>query len=278
MQNKLPSEKLGELFTDRVSLWGLGKLLKNIVFSLIGIKYIDKICNNFKKQDIEVDIAEKILSNMNVKYDYLPEELDKVPQKGSLVIVANHPYGGVEGVVLLALLKKVRPDVKLMTSFVLGAIPYLSDNFILVDSFDRKNSLRKNFKSMREIMNWLNKGKLLGIFPAGEVSGYSAKERKVTDRAWSEKVGSLILRSKCNVQCVYFEGRNSNLSIFLGFIHPFIRTLWVPRELKRIYNTTLRLKIGELITAKTLEDYKSPKDLINFLREKTYSLNMNDNN
>ncbi|HJO92411.1 MAG TPA: lysophospholipid acyltransferase family protein, partial [Victivallales bacterium] len=244
----------------------------------LGVKFIDKICKDFIKVNTEPNVAETILTGMNVKYEYLPENLEKIPKNGPLIIVANHPYGGIEGIILLALLKKVRPDVRLMTSFVLGTIPYLSDYFILVDSFDRKNSLQNNFKSMRKISNWLKKGGLLGIFPAGEVSGYVMKEHKVTDRAWSQKIGSLILKSKCDVQCVYFNGRNSNLSILLGFMHSFFRTLWVPRELKRICNRTIHLKIGDLITAETLKSYKSPCDLVRFLRYKTYSLNTKDNN
>ena len=83
----------------------------------------------------------------------------------------------------------------------------------------------------------------------------------------------MIVRSaKCPVQSVFFEGQNSNFFQFLGKINPVLRTLWLLRECGRSCNHDITIKIGEVISPETCKNYKSSKELMEFLKGQTYAL------
>jgi len=210
---------------------------------------------------------------MNIKLDVLESDIEKIPKEGPLVVVANHPYGAIDGIALLALLKRARPDVKLMANYILGGIPNLKEHFFLVDPFENADSSRKSFGGVRDTVKWLKDGHVLGVFPAGEVSSYSKEEKKVIDKEWPKAAGMIIRSSKAPVQCVFFDGHNSRLFQFLGRIHPVLRTMWLARECGRSCNHDIPIKIGDVISEEECKKHKQSNDLMSFLKSETYALN-----
>ena len=134
-----------------------------------GLNKLDKFYKEVNTVEFASDPAEKIIDAMNIKMDFETGGIESIPTNGPLLIVANHPYGGLDGVALLALLRRVRADVKVMANYILSAIPHLSDSFIPVDPFGGNNSVKNNLHGMRESIKWLQEGHVLGVFPAGEV-------------------------------------------------------------------------------------------------------------
>jgi putative hemolysin len=160
------------------------------------------------------------LDTLNIRYQASGFDLSAIPQEGPLVVVANHPFGCVEGVILAHALKQVRPDVKIMVNYLLGRVSELSELFITVDPFGSPKSARKNLGPMKSAVKWLKNNGVLVIFPAWEVASYKPSQRKVVDAKWSDSVARLVEISKSSVLAIYFHGQNSPFFQALGFVRP----------------------------------------------------------
>ena len=274
MSSKFISDGLGKGLERKLPK-PLAKLFKPLLVAILGISKIEEIYEGACQIDSDDNFAEKLFHKdvMNIKLDFPDSDLEKIPKEGPLVVIANHPYGAIDGIALLALLKRARPDVKLMANYILGEIPKLKEYFFLVDPFGNKDSSAHSFGGIRDTLKWLKEGHVLGIFPAGEVATYNKKEKRIVDKEWGEAAGMIIRSGKCPVQRVFFDGHNSKFFQLLGKINPVLRTLWLARECGRSCNHDIPLKIGEVISAETCKSYKTPRELIDFLRAETYALN-----
>ena len=168
---------------------------------------------------------------LNLSFDVKnADALNSIPKEGPLVIIANHPLGGLEGIAMSEKLLKLRPDLKVLTNKILATIPELSDLFIGVDVMS-DNAAKSNAKGIRKASKHLSTGGALLVYPAGKVSEMDRKTGNVEDRQWNTLVGSLLLRYQANCLPCFISGKNSDLFYKAGFIHQRLRTLLLPREL-----------------------------------------------
>ena len=241
MTNKFISERLGKKL-QQIMPEKLAKIIQPLFFKILAIGEMDRIHSGARDLKVDEHFAERVFHKnvMNIKLDVTVSDLMKIPREGPLVVVANHPYGGIDGIALLAILKRVRPDVKVMANYILGGIPELKDDFFLVDPFARNDSATKSYAGIRDAVKWIREGHVIGIFPAGEVSTYNKKLKEITDKEWPKTIGTIVRSGKCPVQCVYFCGHNSKFFHFLGKINPILRTLWLPREFHRQENSVFK--------------------------------------
>jgi putative hemolysin len=216
-----------------------------------------------------------ILKGLTVDYQLAPEDLSHIPTSGPVVVVANHPFGGVEGVILPTILGTVRQDVKIMANYVLRPVTELRDLFIYVDPFGSKDSARANLASLKEALLWLKQGGLLGVFPAGEVSHPAWPKLEITDPVWSRTVARLILKSGADAVPIFFAGQNSPLFQCLGLIHPLLRTALLPREVLNKRGKTIQVKVGQAIEGEKLQSLGSDDEVMDYLRLRTYMLRGN---
>ncbi len=200
-----------------------------------------------------------------------PDPIERVPTTGPLVIIANHPLGGIDGLVLHALLSRVRPDVKLLGNFLLSQIPDLRDSIIFVDPFEGAGREKRNIAGLREAIRWVKGGGALIVFPAGEVSPVRRSERVSEDSKWPDSVTRLIVTCGAPVLPAFIEGANSPLFYGLGLLHPRLRTAMLPREVLRRQKTQVRVQFGSLIPPKPIERLPIP-DATAYLRLRTYAL------
>lgn len=121
----------------------------------------------FQKIMDERPFAERVLEFLNIRYEVADTEVFLIPAKGPIIIIANHPFGGVEGLILTSILNCVRPDIKFMANYLLTRIPDMRDMFIPVDPFKRRDSVKRNLKPLKEAIQWVRDGGALVIFPAG---------------------------------------------------------------------------------------------------------------
>ncbi len=217
------------------------------------------------------------LEFLNIDLHINASDIQKIPSAGPLVVVANHPFGGLDGIILGAILTTVRPDVKILGNYMLRHIPELYEFVIPIDPFKKKNSMLKNIKPLKQTIDWLQKGGALGTFPAGEVSHFKVSRAQVTDPPWTPHVGSLIKRTGAAVLPVFFDGRNSNLFHILGLLHPRFRTIMLPRELLNKKATSIKVHIGSPITFRTLSNFDTNQSMADYLRLCTYILKNRDN-
>lgn len=199
-------------------------------------------------------------------------DLERIPKSGPVVVVANHPFGMIEGVLVSTLLERVRPDFRIMANSLLSTFPEVAARCILVDPFGGEEAARANQQGLRESVAWLRQGKMLVVFPAGEVSSFDPRQRVVIDPAWSKSVARIIALTKAPVIPLFFAGRNSLLFQIAGMIHPRLRTALLAREFLNKTGKKFPLRVGNLVSCKKLESFAGDQERIDYLRRKTYVL------
>jgi putative hemolysin len=219
---------------------------------------------------------EKLLEALGVHYEVSPGDLARIPRDGPVVVTANHPFGAIEGIILATILRSVRPDVKVMANFLLGTIPELRDLFILVDPFARQTSTYANMRALRETLTWLKHGGMLAVFPAGEVSHIDFPSRTVTDPEWNDSIAQMIRATGARALPVYFSGANGLAFQVLGLVHPRLRTALLPHEFLNKRDKTIGLRIGSAVASNRLAAFKTDRELMQYLRHRTYALTPND--
>ena len=216
--------------------------------------------------------ADRFLAGNGLSYELSDEDRARIPKTGPVVVVANHPFGGLEGVVLDSILLSVRSDFRIMANSILGRIPEMRDHFILVNPFGTENARAQNIRPLLECRRLLNDGGMLAVFPAGEVSSIDLKTGRVRDPAWSKTVAALVRRSKATVVPMFFSGHNGPGFQFAGLIHPRLRTVLLPKMFNKLRNARLHVSIGAAIPWRDLEKFADDEDLIQYMRLRTYAL------
>lgn len=250
----------------------ISRPMEALLERIFSIKQLDKVYQSLAPSQDEQDFLRQVFESLNINYQVAQEELDRIPKTGPLVVVANHPFGAIEGIIMAAMLRQVRPDVKIMANFILKRIPEIRDLFIAVNPFGGKAATHTNVGPMKEALRWLRQDGLLVVFPAGEVAHKGLGQKQAYDPAWSPSIGRLIQLSQAPVQSVYFSGHNSPLFQTLGMIHPRLRTAMLPRELINKANTTIPIRIGKPMAHNKLRDLGDGQALIDYLRLRTYML------
>lgn len=216
--------------------------------------------------------AGQALQCLGLELQMNEEELGRVPRKGATVVVANHPFGGVEGLALIALLLRIRPDVKIMANPVLARFPELREVIIPLDPFGTRQAMRNNVVALRAGHRWLADDGLLVVFPAGEVAHFHLHCREVIDPPWQAGVGRLVRRSGADVVPVYFPGSNGMAFQAAGLLHPRLRTALLARQLLNKQGMILTPRIGEVIPARKLKPFATDREAVDYLRLRTHLL------
>lgn len=194
-----------------------------------------------------------------------------LPEQGPVVVVANHPFGGLEGVALTRALLAVRPDTRVLTNQMLSSIPELSPLFFGVDVLT-ENAAKRNAASVRAAAEHLANDGVLLVFPAGQVSAITWTNWQCSDRAWNPMIGRLIQKYQADCLPVYVHGQNPAYFQFSGLLHRRLRTVLLPRQLSNKTGQTLRLTVGERIQPRDLKSLDSPRAITDTLRMATYLL------
>ncbi|WFS63508.1 GNAT family N-acetyltransferase [Pseudodesulfovibrio thermohalotolerans] len=217
--------------------------------------------------------VDKALDLLGVRFSVDGQPVSRVPRTGPLVAVCNHPFGVLEGLLLVRILREVRSDIKIMANFMLGMIPEMDDLIIQVDPFGGAESSRKNIAGLKACMRWLKDGGMLVVFPAGEVSSLKVKKRRVGDPNWSPMIGRIIRKTGAAALPVFFNGRNSGLFQTLGLIHPRLRTVLLPHEnLKHASRDVIGVRFGTVIGHDKLAEHGDDQAIVDYLRFRTYLL------
>lgn len=237
-------------------------------FSLSRLERLHERCRDARGVD---EFLQRALSVLGVAHE-VGSSARRVPRTGPAVVAANHPFGAVEGLVLAHVLRRVRPDVRILVNRVLGRIPMLRELFLPVDLFGGKSAIPENARTLREAIRWLEHGGLVAIFPAGEVSSLDLLERSVIDPPWSPWLARMALRTGAPVCPAYFAGRNSALFQLAGLVHPRLRTALLPRELVNKRGTRVDLEFGEPIESAELASLRDDQERTDWCRLRTYAL------
>lgn len=221
--------------------------------------------------DDVVPFFSRALRELRIEVDVDGSDRHRIPELGPLVVVANHPFGAIDGLALLDVLSQARPDVRVLGNHLLAAIPDLRRHVLAVDAFGGAGARRRNVAALREALAWLRAGGCLCVFPAGEVAHAQLGDR-IVDSPWRETAGELALRGNAAVLPVFFDGHNSRVFRCAGRIHPLLRTALLPREMWARRGTRVRLRVGEPLSATRLSELPNPTARTAWLREQVDAL------
>jgi putative hemolysin len=219
-----------------------------------------------------LDFIDELIKILNINFLCDIEELQKrVPKTGPVIVVSNHPFGGLESILLLKILSQLRSDVKIVSTQLLQKIEPISEFFIEEDTFHRKNDKGTMKSGTDQSSAHLEEGGILCFFPAGEVSQFDTY-RVLTDKQWQYNTLKFIKQQKVPVVPIHFQGNNSRLFYLMGNILPSLKNMKLPTEILYQHKKPVKIRIGNPIPVLEQDKFTDIYQYGRYLRAKTYLL------
>lgn len=262
---------------SRVFRGRFGQKLATFMLKIFGIDRLNRLYDSCADAE-GVNFAHRLLEQMGC--DYLvgnAERLGQLPQ-GAFITISNHPYGGLDGIVLVDLIGRCRPDYKVMVNDILSRIAAMAPSFITVNPRTKNDGdvTTTSIRGVREVLHHVGQGHPVGFFPSGAVSDLHRRTHDIADREWQEGLIRLIQRQQVPIVPVRFYDRNSRFFYRLGLIDWKVRVLRLPRELFNKGKGQHRLAIGDVITVEQQQAFSSVQELGRYLRSAVYDLPLPD--
>lgn len=248
-----------------------GKLAARVILRVFRFNKINRIYSKIHLQDPS-GFVEAVIQELKIKYDFEGLELERIPLRGPFITVSNHPFGGLEGIILLHLLSKRRPDYKFMANFFLQCIEPLKSFILPVNPFETHKNSFSSYNGIKYAMAYIQKGGCLGLFPAGEVSSFDKDIQKVTDRKWQPAAIKFVKLANVPVIPVFFHGHNSQMFQVMARVHPYLRTVKLPSELFNKRRQMIKIRIGTPVLPAEQNEFDDIEQFGRYLRLKTYAL------
>lgn len=247
--------------------------LVRLVENLSGQRRLRKLYYANKQNPIEGesfwDAAVRLL-RLELVYDH--HKLSTLPADRPLVVVANHPFGVLDGLIICKLLHSVRNDFRLLVNAVLVRAPEIQQYFLPVDFDQTREALKINLDTRKRALQHLRDNGCVIIFPAGGISTSPKVIDRAVDDEWKPFTAKMILESNAVVLPVFFEGQNSRLFQLASHLSQSMRLALIFREVKRRIGKRVYIQIGDLIDPQLDPDLSDRKVLMDHLRTKTYDL------
>lgn len=248
-----------------------------LVNALLKFLSVDKV-NDVHRRNCDTPgpefVKRMLIDDFKIKLKIDNEQvLDNLPE-GAFVTVSNHPLGALDGIALIYMITRRRPEYKVMVNMILNKISAMRPNFIAVDAWASNDPAKRavSVRGIMEALRQLKNGKPVGFFPAGAMSKTNRKYKTV-DREWQDSVLEIIYRAKVPVIPIYFHDKNSLWCNFLGHAFWQARSLRLPAEVFRKVGKTLHISVGDPISVdEQRANSTDAKSLGTYLRAKTYAL------
>ncbi|MDR9436695.1 MAG: GNAT family N-acyltransferase [Thiohalophilus sp.] len=252
------------------------RLLQNAIESLFGLRELARRYADLEPTADAQAFVQQAFDTLDIDYVVESGRLENIPQTGPTIVVANHPFGALEGMLLVDLLSQRRPDIKIMANGLLNRIPELAPVFLGVNPYGHKAATRQNITAMREASRWLKQGGLLVMFPAGDVASRRWGNLSISEGPWDPSVARLARLCDASVVPIQFAGHNSALFCLAGLMPPIFKTVLLPRELLNKSHSTVSLRIGKPFDKKRLVGFERIPDLAEYLRMRTCLLSQSE--
>jgi putative hemolysin len=201
------------------------------------------------------------------------DALNEIPKTGPVIIVANHPFGVLDGIMVCWLISRIRKDFKILTNALLNRVDEIKAALLPIDFEETKAALETNIKSRAEAKALLEGGGVLIIFPGGTVSTTpTLLARKAKDPEWKTFTARMITQGKAPVVPVYFAGQNSRLFQIASHVSMTLRLSLLFKEVHDRIGSDMVLRVGKRIPYEDLKAITDRKKLMEFLRDRTYAL------
>jgi len=219
------------------------------------------------------DFFEVMVERYGISLDVVRGALENIPREGPLIVIANHPYGILDGLIMGHILADRRGDFRILANSVFRKASDLN-RVVLPISFDEtKEALALNIKTRKTALSYLADGGAIGIFPGGTVSTAAKPFARPMDPGWRSFTARMVMKSGATVLPIFFDGHNSRLFQIASHTHVTLRMGLLIKEFGKRVDTPVRMVIGEPISRDILNAYsKDTKAMMDFLRKATYEL------
>jgi len=211
---------------------------------------------------------------LDLKIPLDDHELNAVPKTGPLVVVANHPYGVLDGITICWLMEKIRKDFLVLTHAALLRAPEVRPSLLPVDFSGTAEATAANLEIRKKARTHLDQGGSIVVFPAGAISTSPDRlgQKPATDWPWQPFTAQLIQRSRAHVVPVYFHGQNSRLFQMASHISSTLRLALIFKEVRDRMGSILDISIGVPLSPDFIVSFTDRSALTEFLRQRTYAL------
>lgn len=240
---------------------------------LTGSKKLQRIYRElYEESPNPFDVWENAMNKLDIKVAYDDSQLNKIPRSGPLIFVANHPFGVVDGAIMLHIVSRVRRDYFLLINSVLADEPMMKGHLLPVDFNNTPAAKATNINTKAETTRRLNEGEALAIFPSGGVATSLKWRGPVEEFPWRRFICGRIHETRCSVVPIYFYGQNSKLFQTVSKLSMNMRLGLLLHEILNKRNTTIEVEIGDPISYAEMEPLEDRQELIDFLYRRTMAL------
>lgn len=254
------------------------KILKIRGFGSIGTsKLILQLLQNKKIREFHKSNTDKnpfeyldlLIEYLNVNLKTEENDIKNIPSEGPFIVIANHPFVGIDGLLLLHTIIKKRPDFKLLTNKIPNNIYPLNKLFLSIINTKEEDDF---FSGVKNLFQYVNEGKSFGIFPAGDILKYSVENFKSSENQWQESIVSLIKKMEVPIVPVYFHGKNIDIFYLMDTFPLFLKNhRKIPSEFSRL-NKNIHMRIGAPLSVKDQKAFSDIEDFTKYLRSRTLAL------
>lgn len=237
--------------------------------SLLGISGLNTVYENIRIRSAftpERNFFDHSLDELDLRYRITGGSLESIPASGPVFVVSNHPFGGIDGLILGSLILSRRADSKLLANSLLGRMPEIEPFIIPVNPFGTRSATKENPTGLRAAGKWLADGHCLATFPAGSVSHFQRQTGECHDSPWHANVARLARARHATVVPIFFEGRNSMFFQIASRLHPRVRTALLVRELLNKGGMEIGLRIGSPIHPSHFAEHEGNTSLARFFQ------------
>ena len=221
---------------------------------------------------------EVIVERYNIEMNIVEGSLDDIPKKGPVVIVSNHPFGILDGLLLGYILSKTRKDFKIIANRVFRKAKDLDDVILPISFEENREGNIQNINTRNKAICFLQSGGIVGIFPGGTVATSAKLFSRPLDPFWKRFTSKLILKSDATVVPIFFGGSNSRLFQIASHLSYNLRMALLIREFGRKVDRKVDIAIGKKIDSKYLQKYSKDLDgMMEYLRFQSYALSNDPN-
>ncbi|MDD3685952.1 MAG: GNAT family N-acetyltransferase [Bacteroidales bacterium] len=269
LKHRVISREDLQKLTKSKGLWG--KLTSSFLMKAFRLNKLNKVYDACYDSNAII-FAQNCIKYNNNSVKTFDSDLAGIPESGPLIFLFNHPFGGLDALVIIETILKKRPETKFIANFLLSRVGPAAPHLLQVNPFESRKGVFSSLSGLKEMYKIIEEGGAVCILPAGEVSTKYDNNNFVEDRDWQENIMKFIKSSGAPVISGFVSGKNSKTFHFLGRINPALRTARLPAELLNKKNLEIVVRFSHVLSPKVIKSIEDNKKLATVLKSRTYLL------